>query len=69
MALTKYLCWRKRGAFWCSEEVFRRFSWLPGGGGLTAPYIWSNRPLWTAGFRVVSAVMGVCVEVAGSVCS
>jgi hypothetical protein len=34
---------------------------LPGGGGLTAPYTWSNRPLWTADFRVVSAVMGACV--------
>jgi hypothetical protein len=31
------------------------------GGGLTAPYTRSNRPLWTAGFRVVSAVVGVCV--------
>jgi uncharacterized membrane protein YeaQ/YmgE (transglycosylase-associated protein family) len=30
-------------------------------GGLTAPYTWSNRPLWTAGFRVVSAVVGACV--------
>jgi hypothetical protein len=47
--------------FWCSEEVFRRISWLPGGGGLTAPYTRSNRPLWTAGFRVVSAVVGACV--------
>jgi hypothetical protein len=34
---------------------------LPGGGGLTAPYTRSNRPLWTAGFRVVSAVVGACV--------
>jgi hypothetical protein len=34
---------------------------LPGGGGLTAPYNRSNRPLWTAGFRVVSAVVGACV--------
>jgi hypothetical protein len=34
---------------------------LPGGGGLTAPYTRSNRPLWTADFRVVSAVVGVCV--------
>jgi hypothetical protein len=40
--------------------VFRRISWLPGGGGLTAPYTRSNRPLWTAGFRVVSAVVGAC---------
>jgi hypothetical protein len=29
--------------------------------GLTAPYTRSNRPLWTAGFRVVSAVVGACV--------
>jgi hypothetical protein len=41
--------------------VFRRISWLPGGGGLTAPYTRSNRPLWTAGFRGVSAVVVVCV--------
>jgi hypothetical protein len=41
--------------------VFRRISWLPGGGGLTAPYTRSNRPLWTAGFRGVSAVVGACV--------
>jgi hypothetical protein len=34
---------------------------LPGGGGLTAPYTRSNRPLWTADFRVVSAVVGACV--------
>jgi hypothetical protein len=34
---------------------------LPGGGGLTAPYTRSNRPLWTAGFRVVSAAVGACV--------
>jgi hypothetical protein len=61
MALTRDLCWRNRGAFWCSEEVFRSISWLPGGGGLTAPYTRSNRPLWTAGFRVVSAVVGACV--------
>jgi hypothetical protein len=31
---------------------------LPGGGGLTAPYTRSNRPLSTVGFRVVSAVVG-----------
>jgi hypothetical protein len=36
-------------------------SWLPSGGGLTAPYTRSNRPLWTAGFRVVSAVVSACV--------
>jgi hypothetical protein len=36
-------------------------SWLPGGGGLTAPYTRSNRPLWLAGFRVVSAVVAACV--------
>jgi hypothetical protein len=54
MALTRDLCWLNHGAFWCSEEVFQRISWLPGGGGLTAP-------LWTAGFRVVSAVVGACV--------
>jgi hypothetical protein len=41
--------------------VFRRISWLPGGGGLTAPNTRSNCPLWTAGFRVVSAVVGACV--------
>jgi hypothetical protein len=41
--------------------VFQRISWLPGGGGLTAPHTRSNRPLWTAGFRVVSAVVGACV--------
>jgi hypothetical protein len=34
---------------------------LPGGGGLTAPYTRSNRPLWIAGFRVASAVVGACV--------
>jgi hypothetical protein len=34
---------------------------LPDGGGLTAPHTRSNRPLWTADFRVVSAVMGACV--------
>jgi hypothetical protein len=34
---------------------------LPGGGGLTVPYTWSNCPLWTARFRVVSAVVGACV--------
>jgi hypothetical protein len=34
---------------------------LPGGGGLTAPYTRSNRPLWTTGFRVVSAVVGASV--------
>jgi hypothetical protein len=34
---------------------------LPSGGGLTTPYTRSNRPLWTAGFRVVSAVVGACV--------
>jgi hypothetical protein len=34
---------------------------LPGGGGLTAPYTRSDRPLWLAGFRVVSAVVGACV--------
>jgi hypothetical protein len=61
MALARDLCWWNRGAFWCSEEVFQRISWLPGGGGLTAPYTRSNRPLWTAGFRVVSAVVGVFV--------
>jgi hypothetical protein len=41
--------------------VFRRISWLPGGGSLTAPYTRSNRPLWTAGFRVVSTVVGAWV--------
>jgi hypothetical protein len=41
--------------------VFRRISWLPRGGGLTAPYTRSNRPLWTAGFRVVSTIVGACV--------
>jgi hypothetical protein len=34
---------------------------LPGGGGLTAPYTRSNRPLWLAGFRVVSVVGAACV--------
>jgi hypothetical protein len=49
---------------WCVlvlGEVFQWISWLPGGGGLTAPYTRSNRPLWTDGFRVVSAVVGACV--------
>jgi hypothetical protein len=41
--------------------VFRRISWLPGGGGLTASHTRSNRPLWTVGFRVLSAVVGACV--------
>jgi hypothetical protein len=59
MALTRDLCWC--GAFWCSKEVFRRISWLPGGGGLTDPHTRSNRPLWIASFRVVSAVVGACV--------
>jgi hypothetical protein len=36
-------------------------SLLPGRDGLTTPYTRSNRPLWTAGFRVVSAVVGACV--------
>jgi hypothetical protein len=31
---------------------------LRGGGGLTAPYTQSNRPLWTACSQVVSAVVG-----------
>jgi hypothetical protein len=47
--------------FWCSEEVFRRISWLLGGGGLTAPIPSLTAPLRTAGFRVVSAVVGACV--------
>jgi hypothetical protein len=34
---------------------------LPGGGGLTAPIPGLTAPLWTAGFRVVSAVVGACV--------
>jgi hypothetical protein len=34
---------------------------LPGGGGLTAPILDLTAPLWTAGFRVVSAVVGACV--------
>jgi hypothetical protein len=34
---------------------------LLGGGGLTAPYTWSNCPLWLAGFRGASAVVGACV--------
>jgi hypothetical protein len=34
---------------------------LPGGGGLTAPHTRSNRPLWTADFRVVSAIVGAWV--------
>jgi hypothetical protein len=38
--------------------VFRRISWLPGGGGLTTPHTRSNCPLWTVVFRVVSAVVG-----------
>jgi hypothetical protein len=29
--------------------------------GLTAPYTRSNRPLWTVGFRGVSADVGACV--------
>jgi hypothetical protein len=41
--------------------VFRRISWLPGRGGLTAPHTRSNRPLCTVGFRVVSTVVGACV--------
>jgi hypothetical protein len=41
--------------------VFQKISWLLGGGGLTAPHTRSNRPLWTASFRVVSAVVGACV--------
>jgi hypothetical protein len=41
--------------------VFQRISWLSGGGGLTAPCTRSNRPLWLAGFRDVSAVVGACV--------
>jgi hypothetical protein len=34
-------------------------SWLPGGGGLTAPHTRSNRPLQAASFQVFSVV--VCV--------
>jgi hypothetical protein len=34
---------------------------LPGGGGLTAPIPGLTAPLWTVGFRVVSAVVGACV--------
>jgi hypothetical protein len=33
---------------------------LPGGGGLTAPIPGLTAPIWTAGFRVVSAVVA-CV--------
>jgi hypothetical protein len=51
----------KLGVFWCSKEVFRRVSWLPGGGGLTAPIPSLTTPLWTVGFRVVSSVVGACV--------
>jgi hypothetical protein len=38
--------------------VFRRISWLPGRGGLTAPIPGLTAPLWTASFPVVSAVVG-----------
>jgi hypothetical protein len=41
--------------------VFRRVSWLPGGGGLTAPIPGLTAPFWTTGFRVVSTVVGACV--------
>jgi hypothetical protein len=41
--------------------VFQRVSWLPGGGGLTAPIPGLTAPLWTADFQVVSAVVGACV--------
>jgi hypothetical protein len=41
--------------------VFQRISWLPSGCGLTAPIPGLTAPFWTAGFRVVSAVVGVCV--------
>jgi hypothetical protein len=34
---------------------------LPGGGGQTAPILGLTAPLWTAGFRVFSAVVGACV--------
>jgi hypothetical protein len=34
---------------------------LPGGCSLTAPIPGLTAPLWTAGFRVVSAVVGACV--------
>jgi hypothetical protein len=34
---------------------------LPGGSGLTAPIPSLTAPLWTTGFRVVSAVVGACV--------
>jgi hypothetical protein len=59
MALTIFV--GETVAFWGSEEVFWRIYWLPGGGGLTAPYTRSNRPLYLAGFRVVSAVVGAFV--------
>jgi hypothetical protein len=36
-------------------------SWLPGGGGLTAPTPGLTAPLWIAGFQVVFAVVGACV--------
>jgi hypothetical protein len=38
--------------------VFQKISWLPGGGDLTAPIPDLTAPLWTAGSRVVSAVVG-----------
>jgi hypothetical protein len=46
--------------FWCSEEVFRRTSWLPGGGGLTAPYTRSNCPPLDSRLSSCSAVVGAC---------
>jgi hypothetical protein len=70
MALTRDLFWSNRGAFWCSEEVFRRISWLPGRGGLTAPYTRSNRPPLDSRLSSCFRCRGcICVEVAGSVCS
>jgi hypothetical protein len=41
--------------------VFRRISWLLGGAGLTTPIPGLTAPLWTAGFRVVSTVVGAWV--------
>jgi hypothetical protein len=49
---------------WCVLVLgggVRRISWLPGGGGLTAPIPGLTAPSGQPVFRVVSAVVGACV--------
>jgi hypothetical protein len=57
MALTRDLCCLNRGAFWCSEEVFQRNSWLPGGGCLTAPVPGLTAPSGQLAFELLKDQM------------